>query len=46
MQYMLLIYGDEALWESRSEPEVQALMAGYGKLSGELREKGKLLAGD
>jgi hypothetical protein len=46
MQYMLLIYGDESRWESRSEPEVQALMAGHGKLSGELRAQGKLLAGD
>jgi hypothetical protein len=43
---MLLIYGDESLWESRSDADVQALMAGYGKLSGELRTQGKLISGD
>jgi hypothetical protein len=46
MQYMLLIYGEEALWEGRSEEEVKELMTGYGKLNGELRAQGKLLAGD
>jgi hypothetical protein len=46
MQYMLLIYGDEGVWEARSEDEVATLMAGYGALSGELRAQGKLLAGE
>jgi hypothetical protein len=46
MQYMLLIYGEENLWTSRTEEDLQALYAGYGKLTGELRAQGKLLAGD
>jgi hypothetical protein len=46
MQYMLLIYGEESLWQGRSEDEVKELTAGYGRLSGELRGEGKLLAGD
>ena len=46
MQYVLLIYGEENGWASRSEDELKALHAGYGKLSGELRAQGKLLAGD
>ena len=44
MQYVLLIYGEENGWASRSEDELKALHAGYGKLSGELRAQGKLLA--
>jgi hypothetical protein len=46
MQYILLIYGEESLWEARSEDEVKALMAEYGKFGGELRTLGKLVAGD
>jgi hypothetical protein len=46
MQYILLIYGEEAVWEGRSEEEVRELMAGYGKLSGELGAQGKLRASD
>ena len=45
MQYVLLIYGEENGWASRSEDELKALYAEYGKLSGELRAQGKLLAG-
>jgi hypothetical protein len=46
MQYMLLIYGEESLWEGRSEEAVDELMAGYGRFSGELRDQGKLVAGE
>jgi hypothetical protein len=46
MQYILLIYGEESVWQARSDEEVKELMAGYGRLNGELREEGKLLAGD
>jgi hypothetical protein len=46
MQYMLLIYGEESLWESRSDDEVKTLMAGYGSLNGELRAQGKLVASE
>ena len=43
---MLLIYGEETVWEARSEQEVEALMAGYGTLNGELRTQGRLVRGD
>jgi hypothetical protein len=46
MQYLLLIYGDEARWDSLSEEERSALSHEYGKLSSDLREQGKLLAGE
>jgi hypothetical protein len=46
MQYILLIYGDEKLWEARTEEQLQELYAGYGKLNEELRAQGKLAAGD
>lgn len=46
MQYMLLIYADEADWESYSEEERRAIYAEYGKLNGELRAQGKLISGD
>jgi hypothetical protein len=46
VQYVLLIYGEENGWASRSEDDLKALYAGYGKLSGELRAQGKLLAAD
>jgi hypothetical protein len=46
MQYILLIYGEESVWEGRSEKELEELMAGYGRVSAELRDQGKLVAGD
>jgi hypothetical protein len=46
MQYMLLIYGEEGSWESYSEDERQSIYAEYGKLNGDLRMQGKLIAGD
>ena len=46
MQYMLLIYGEESIWEARLEDEVKELMAGYGAFNGELRSHGKLVSGD
>jgi hypothetical protein len=44
MQYMLLIYGDEAVWEA--DPDAGQKLADYGKLTGDLRAQGKLLAGE
>ena len=44
MQYVLLIYGEEAVWEA--DPDVDQKMADYGTLAGELRTQGKLLAGE
>ena len=46
MQYMLLIYGDEAGWEQASEEQRQAMYAEYGALSHDLRERGQMVAGD
>jgi hypothetical protein len=46
MQYILLIYVEEAVWEGRSEEAVKELMAGYGTFGGELRAQGKFVAGD
>lgn len=46
MQYILLIYAEERAWESLSEDERHAMYAEYGRLNGELRAQGKLVAGD
>jgi hypothetical protein len=46
MQYILLIYSDEAAWDSLSEGERGARHAEYGKLTGDLRTQGKLVGGD
>jgi hypothetical protein len=46
MQYMLLIYGETAVWEARSESEESSLGEEYGKLGNDLRAQGKLLRGD
>ena len=44
MQYILLIYGEEAIWEA--DPDVEQKMADYGTFAAELRAQGKLLAGE
>lgn len=46
MQYALLIYGAEESWDSLSDDERGALYREYGALNSELREQGKLLAGE
>jgi hypothetical protein len=46
MQYLLLIYGDEARWDALSDDDRSAMYQGYGKLTSDLREQGKLLAGE
>jgi hypothetical protein len=43
MQYLLLIYGDEARWSERSDEERQAAMQEYMKLSADLSADGKLV---
>ena len=45
MQYMLLIYGDEQIWESLSDDELQSVYAEYGRLSQELRERNAYIDG-
>ena len=46
MQYMLLIYDDEATWASMSDDERGAIMGEYIAYTQEVREAGKFVAGD
>jgi hypothetical protein len=46
MQYLLLIYSDEAIWESLSEDERQAVRHEYSRLTSDLRAQEKLVGGD
>jgi hypothetical protein len=46
VQYALLIYGEEGAWDTLAEDERGAIYAAYGALNGDLREQGKLLAGE
>jgi hypothetical protein len=45
MQYMLLIYNDEASWAAMSEEESQAMMGEYFAYTEWLRESGLMQAG-
>jgi hypothetical protein len=44
MQYLLLLYGDERRWDSRSDDERNATIAEYMALSQELAAQGKLIS--
>ena len=46
MQYMLLIYGDESSWDSRSDQERGQIFQAYGAFTEELRQSGSMVAGD
>ncbi len=46
MQYMLLIYDDQKVWEGFSEEERNALMGEYFRYTEELREAGAYVAAD
>src|SRR5687768_2366455 len=46
MQYMLLIYDDEAKWGRMSKEESQALMAEYFAYTDELRNAGAFVSGE
>jgi len=46
MQYMLLIYGDQDGWKSRSEEENGQIMQAYYQFTQELQESGSMVAGD
>ena len=46
MQYMLLIYGDQDGWKSRSEEENGQIMQAYMQFTQELQESGSMVAGD
>ena len=45
MQYMLLIYGDEAEVARRSEPDARAITAEYMAFTGDIRDSGNLVDG-
>ena len=46
MKYMLLIYHDENLWSSYTEPEKQDIYQQYRSLVEELSASGKFIIGD
>ncbi len=46
MQYMLLIYDDEAQWAGMSDDERSRLMGEYFTYTDELRQAGAFVAGD
>jgi hypothetical protein len=46
MQYMLLIYGNQASWDDRSDEERGQMMQAYGTFTQELRDSGAMIAGD
>jgi hypothetical protein len=46
MQYMLLIYGDQDGWKSRSEEENGQIMQAYMQFTQELQDSGSMVAGD
>jgi hypothetical protein len=46
MQYMLLIYGDQSGWETRSEEERGQIYQAYGAFTEELLNSGSHVAGD
>jgi hypothetical protein len=45
MEYMLLIYGDEAAWNSLSKEQVGKIMADYGTYTQELIDSGVMRGG-
>jgi len=45
MQYLLLIYHQESLWDAVSEPEKQAIYGRYRALRQELMDTGKFKGG-
>lgn len=45
MQYMMLIYGDEKIYESMSEDQIKQLMAGFGAYTSALKGAGVLRGG-
>jgi hypothetical protein len=46
MQYMLLIYDQESVWESMPEDEQQNVMREYFQYTEDLKSSGKYVAGD
>ena len=46
MQYMLLIYGDQNGWQSRSDEENNQLMQAYYRFTKDLQKSGAMVGGD
>jgi hypothetical protein len=46
MQYLLLIYTDEAGWEDTTDEQRQAMYEEYAALSTDLRDKGQYVGGN
>jgi hypothetical protein len=46
MQYLLLIYGNEAHWDKLSEAERQAIYNEYGEFSNSIAQSGHLKGGN
>ena len=46
MQYMLLIYGDQDSWKSRSEEENGQIYQAYMQFTKDLQDSGAMVAGD
>ena len=46
MQYMLLIYDDEAKWDRMTEEEARTLMGEYFAYTDELRDAGAFVSGE
>ena len=46
MQYLLLIYGAEKLWDKYTEPERQTIYKEYRELIQELQKDGKFIGGN
>ena len=46
MQYMLLIYGDQESWSTRSEEENGQIYQAYMEFSQEIQDSGVLVRGD
>src|SRR3954465_11391695 len=46
LQYLLLIYGDQDGWKSRSEEENGQLMQDYTQFTQELEQSGAMVAGN
>src|SRR5688572_19056854 len=46
MQYLLLIYDDEKVWEAMPKEQSDALFGGYMKFTQDVKASGHLVAGD
>lgn len=46
MQYLILIYADERVYQTMTQEETLAMLAGYTRFSDDLRSKGAHLGGN